>query len=92
MLSVLKDGKSKLLVDRVPSLAKALECDPAYVIHMAMDQAVGITAAKSIMDIFGTPVTKNEAAWLPEIGDSSGNSNPRLTAQSRTALSGIFGK
>ena len=92
MLSILKVGKSKIPLDHVPSLAKALECDPAYLMRIALDQAVGITAAKSITAIFGTPVTESEAAWLREIRDASGNSDPRLTARSRTALRGIFGK
>jgi DNA-binding Xre family transcriptional regulator len=92
MLSILKAGKSKIPLDRVPSLAKALECDPAYLMRIALEQAVGITAAKAITDIFGSPVTENEAAWLEEIRDASGNSDPRLTARTRVALRGIFGK
>lgn len=37
MLSALKDGKSKILFDRVPFLAKALDCDPAYLMRIALD-------------------------------------------------------
>lgn len=92
MLSILKSGKSKIPLDRVPSMAKALETDPAYLMRIALEQAVGKTAATAITDIFGSPVTENEAAWLDEIRDASGNSDPRLTARSRTALRGIFGK
>lgn len=92
MLSILKSGKSKIPLDRVPSMAKALETDPAYLMRIALDQAVGITAAKAIIDIFGSPVTVNEAAWLAEIRDASDNSDPRLTTRSRTALRGIFSK
>jgi hypothetical protein len=47
-------------LDRAPSLAKALEVDPAYLMRLALDQAVGATAAKPITDIFGTVATENE--------------------------------
>jgi len=92
MLSILKSGKSKLPLDRIPSLARALECDPALLMRLALDQAVGATAAKAIIEIFGSPVTEHEHGWLEEIRDVSDNSDPRLTARSRAALRGIFGK
>ncbi|MGP9792064.1 helix-turn-helix domain-containing protein [Roseinatronobacter sp. NSM] len=91
-ISLLKSGKNKVPLDRVPSLARALEVDPAYLMRLALDQAVGATAAKAITDIFGTPATENEIGWLNEIRDASDNTDPRLTARSRAALRGIFGK
>lgn len=92
MMSLLKSGKNKVPLDRVPSLAKALEMDPALLMRLALDQAVGVTAAKAITDIFGSPVTENERGWLTELRDVSDNTDPRLTARSRAALRGIFGK
>lgn len=92
MLSMLKVGRNKIPLDRVPALAKALEVDPAYLMRLALDQAVGATAAKAITEIFGTPATENERGWLAEIRDASDNADPRLTGRSRTALRGIFGK
>lgn len=79
-------------IDRVPSLANALEVDPAYLMRLALDQAVSATAAKAIVDIFGTPATVNEQGWLAELRDASDNSDPRITARSRASLRGIFGK
>ncbi|MBP9184424.1 MAG: helix-turn-helix transcriptional regulator [Fuscovulum sp.] len=92
MMTFLKNGRNKVPLDRVPSLAKALEVDPAYLMRLALDQAVGATAAKAITDIFGTPSTENERGWLAELRDASDNSDPRLTARSRSVLRGIFGK
>lgn len=92
MMSFLKNGRNKLPLDRVPSLAKALEVDPAYLMRLALDQAVGATAAKAITEIFGSPATENERGWLTELRDASDNGDPRLTARSRAALRGIFGK
>lgn len=92
MMSFLKNGRNKLPLDRVPSLAKALEVDPAYLMRLALDQAVGSTAAKAITEIFGSPTTENERGWLTELREASDNSDPRLTARSRAVLRGIFGK
>lgn len=92
MVSLLKSGRNKLPLDRVPSMAKALEVDPAYLMRLALDQAVGATAAKALTDIFGTPTTENERGWLSELRDASDKSDPRITARSRAALRAIFGK
>ena len=66
MMTFLKNGRNKVPLDRVPSLAKALEVDPAYLMRLALDQAVGATAAKALNEIFGTPATENERGWLNE--------------------------
>ena len=92
MLSLLKSGANKIPLDRVPALAKALEADPAYLMRLSLEQSVGVTASNAICDCFGTPVTTNEQGWLDEIRDASENSDPRLTARSRSTLWGIFAK
>jgi DNA-binding Xre family transcriptional regulator len=92
VVTMLKSGASKLPLDRVPALAKALECDPAYLLRLALEQAVGDTAARAIIDILGSPVTANERGWPDELRDASDHADPRLTARLRTALRGMFGK
>ena len=59
---------------------------------LSLEQSVGTSAANAIVDLFGTPVTENERGWLDEICDAFLNTDPRLTARSRSALRGIFGK
>jgi len=92
VVSMIKSGANKLPLDRVPSMAKALECDPAYLLRLAMEQAVGDTAAQAILDILGTPVSENETGWLVAIRDASGDTDPRLTSRGQAAIKGIFGK
>ena len=92
MLAMIKNGSSKLPIDRVPGLAKALELDPARLLNLALQQSAGDTTARAFMEIFGIAVTKNEVVWLEEIRDASGNSDPSLTSRSRSAIRGIFGK
>lgn len=92
MLSMFKNGSSKLPLDRVPGLAKALECDPAFLFKLALEQLGGDTTVGVIEQIFGTIVTRNEVLWLEEIRDASNNSDPSLTTKARTSIRGIFGK
>ena len=92
MLTMIKLGANKLPLDRVPALAKALEIDPVLLFMMAAEQLGGDTTELAIRKIFGTLVTENEVAWLDEIRKASDHSDPALTARSRSAIRGIFGK
>lgn len=92
MLSMVKAGSTKLPLDRVPNLARALECDPAYLLRLALEQVAGGTAANAIIEIMGTPVTSNELGWLNEIREASCHSDPRMTARGRAAIRAIFGQ
>jgi len=92
MVSMIKSGTSKLALDRVPSMAHALECDAAYLMRLALEQAVGQTAAAAVVEIFGTPVTENEKGWIEAIRAASGNSDPRLTSRAQAAINTIFGR
>lgn len=92
MLAMIKNGATKLPLDRVSGLAKALDSDPRLLFKLALEQAGDETTARAVAEIFGTVVTRNEVAWLEEIRDASGHSDPNLTARSRIALRGVFGK
>lgn len=92
MIAMLKNGSTKLPLDRVSSLAAALECDPKMLFNLALDQMGGATTARAIEQIFGTIVTRNEVAWIEEIRDASGHTDPSLTGRSRSVIRGIFGK
>lgn len=92
MMSMLKSGASKLPLDRVPSLASALECDPALLFRMALEQLDSPTTASAIDRIFGAVVTENERDWLEALRQASDHSDPRLTTRARNSLNAIFGK
>lgn len=92
MITMLKQGANKLALDRVPAMARALECDPAYLMRLAMEQAYGETASKALVEIFGTPVSANELGWIEEVREASDHADPRLTNRSRSALRAIFGR
>ena len=92
MLSMIKNGKSKLAIDRVPALARALECDPRLLFRLALQQSGNETIRATIDEIFGTIVTLNEVKWLAEIRTASNHSDPNVTSRARTAIRSIFGK
>ena len=92
VLSMLKTGTSKVPLDRVPALAKALECDARMLFLLAMEQMGGSMTVSAINEIFGTVVTENEVVWLKAIREHSDGSDPRLTQRALAALRAIFGK
>ena len=36
----------------------------AFMMRLALEQAIGRTAAEAVVEVFGEPVTANEAGWL----------------------------
>lgn len=91
MLSIIKVGGSRLAIDRVPALAKALDVDPARLLQLALEQDAG-TTAHAFNEVLGRVVSRNESAWIDEIRDVSNNTDPALTTRTRSALRAIFGR
>lgn len=91
MLSIIKAGGSRLAIDRVPPLAKALDVDPARLLQLALEQEGG-TTAHAFNEVLGRVVSRNEIGWLDEIRDASNHTDPALTTRARSALRAIFGK
>jgi hypothetical protein len=48
MVTMIKNGSSKLALDRVPSMARALECDPAFLMRLALDQSLGVNGKAKV--------------------------------------------
>lgn len=92
MISMIKDGTSKVALDRIPALAKALECDARLLFRMALNQEGNETFATAVEEIFGTIISKNEAAWLAELRNASDETDPSLTSRGRAALRSVFNK
>lgn len=91
-LSMLKVGSSKLPIDRVPDLARALDADPAYVLRLTLEQQLGEVAARAVNELLGTPLSKNEREWIDELRVASDNLDPHITRKTRSSLRAIFGK
>ncbi|RWB95671.1 MAG: XRE family transcriptional regulator [Mesorhizobium sp.] len=93
-VSMLKAGISKIPLDRVVSLAKALEVDPARLFRLALDQHFKEETAKTIAEIFGDVLTSNEVEWIKFIREVTGDDDAPLTDEARAAvrkaLAGIY--
>nr|WP_309504078.1 helix-turn-helix transcriptional regulator [uncultured Roseovarius sp.] len=92
MITMIKQGRSKVALDRVPALARALEAVPAQMMRLALEQAIGQPSAEAVVEIFGEPVTDNELGWLRAIRDASHNSDPRITSRTLGTIRTMFGR
>lgn len=92
MLAMIKSGSSKLSLDRVPGLARALDCDAALLFRLALEQMSTDTTSAAINQIFRAIVTENEAAWLNAIREASNHSDPGLRSKAQNAIRAIFGR
>ena len=90
MLSMIKDGKAKLPLERVIALAKALECDPRHLMRLALEQNLTQPVLDEIFASSGGLSTSNEQAILQEISQLAGNSDPVLTPELKKALADAF--
>ncbi|SIT02987.1 hypothetical protein [Paracoccus saliphilus] len=88
-VSMLKSGANNVPICRAPGLARALEVDPALLMRLSLEQSIGPAAAKAVLSVFRTPVSKNELLWLNEIRDSSDHNDPHMTAKGRATIRGI---
>src|SRR5690606_28163707 len=86
MIAMLKSGAKKLPLDRVPRLAAALECDPRLLFNLGLDTLRGDTTVRAMEELFGVVVSKDKAAWIHDIREATGPSDPSLTSRGRTAV------
>lgn len=91
IITMIKNGTTRLPIDRVPSLASSLGVDPRRLLLLALEQE-DETTISAFEEIIGTVVTSHELAWIKEIRSASENSDPPLTTRSRSALRAIFGR
>ncbi|MFC5566309.1 hypothetical protein ACFPOC_07725 [Rubellimicrobium aerolatum] len=75
---MLKNGQTKLALDRVAALARALEVDPRRLYLLALDQEGHATTAREIEEIFNAIVTRNEAEWLEALREASDHRGPAV--------------
>lgn len=88
MISMLKTGESKLPLDRVPGMAKALECDIGYLFRLALTQYFDAKIVAGLMqDLQFTP---NETEIIHHIRHVSGGTDPKMTSDIQSSLSEIF--
>lgn len=97
IISMMKTGESKVPLDRVPALARALEVDMRHLFRLALEQHFrGAEISAAIAEVFGNVVSNNEMEWVEFIREISHNSDPvpteTMKKEVREALSRHFEK
>lgn len=92
VMCLIRSGASKVPLDRVPALARALGADPMLRLRLAFEQAGSETTRLATEEIFETVFSRNEVTWLKELRDASGPTDPGLTNRARSPIRGKFRK
>jgi transcriptional regulator with XRE-family HTH domain len=89
MISMFKTGVTKVPLEKIPALAKALDVDPAYLFRLAIQQ-YWPELSETIDEIFGAILTQNEAKYVRRIRELSGDTDPNLTDTIGGKLAQLF--
>jgi transcriptional regulator with XRE-family HTH domain len=76
ILSMIKNGDTKLPLDKVPALAKALGVDPKHLFRLTIEQHHP-EVARVAHEIFGNVVTDNEMALVRMLREVSDDVDPK---------------
>lgn len=90
VLSMIAGGTTKLPVDRVPALAKALDVDAAYLLRLALQQHDNLLW-DVVEDAAGTVLTANEKKIIAFVRSASSDTDPAPTGKFLRALRDVFG-
>jgi transcriptional regulator with XRE-family HTH domain len=71
IITMFKQGLTKVPIEKVPKLAELLECDPLMLLQMTMNEYKP-EEFKAIMEICGLPISKNERKIIEIIREKSG--------------------
>jgi transcriptional regulator with XRE-family HTH domain len=85
IITMFKQGLTKLPIEKVGALAKVLGVDPVYLLRVVMNDYMPGTY-NAIISIFGQePITENEMQIIKKIRTLSNGSNPELEDGDREA-------
>lgn len=90
MITMLKQGDSKLALDRVPAMAKALDVDPLDLFKIALTQFYDDKAVALLVSIVETGLSPAERKILQIARDASGGSLIELTPEREAQLTDVF--
>lgn len=89
-ITMLKTGSSKVALDRVLMLAKALEVEPALLMHLAIEQSYGTEMLQILVRLLGTPVTDEDRKLPSSAGDGPGGPVSASRAPSDTDVAEVL--
>lgn len=80
MITMLKQGKTKVPLEKIGALARALEVDPVHLFKLVLAEYLPETYSE-ITKMFGQPVLTQNEIELVEVIRESKVENPRLRTQ-----------
>lgn len=81
IITMFKQGLTKVPVEKVGALAKVLGVDPVYLLRVVMNDYMPGTY-NALVSIFGQePISNNEQEIIVAIRQLSNNSNPAMTSE-----------
>lgn len=89
MITMIKQGHTKVAIDRVKALAKALDADPRKLMQMALEQFYAPHAIRDLEEAIGG-VTANEQKILKAYREATGGKDPVVTPEIETKVKSIF--
>ena len=89
IISMFKKGHTKVPVEKVPAMAKALGVDPADMLRRAMRETMP-AVLQTVEDVMGDLVTVNERKILETIRSASKESDPALSKDTEKGLKALF--
>lgn len=90
IISMFKTGESKVPLDRVPGLAKALNVDASFLFRLVMLEYWPDFEVE-VARMFGDVISKNEREILIRIRELTNNSDPALTEALDDKLTAALG-
>ncbi len=90
IFSMFKRGDTKVPLDKVSAIAKALRVDPAFLFRLAVQQPGSPISPQEVDKIFGNTVTANEMEVVKVIREASGNTDPKPREDQLQTVAEIF--
>jgi len=89
MISMIKTGKTKLPLEKVPAFAEAVGVDPAHLLRLILKEY-----APEVLDVLnktlGVSVTQHETQILKVIRKATKESDPAIDADTSKKLEALF--
>ncbi|MEN3974298.1 XRE family transcriptional regulator [Emcibacter sp. SYSU 3D8] len=89
VLTMMLAGICKVPIDKVPSLARALNVEPSHMMTLALEDYCP-AILRAMEETFDHIATPNQKEWLKVVRHISGDTDPRITPDIRGLLEEHF--
>lgn len=89
LITMFKQGSTKVPIEKIPALAKSLDVDPADLLRRAMLEYMP-EALRVIQQTLGLTVTEHEFEIIEAVRSAGGRPNRKATKEQLAAMKKIF--